>query len=220
MLQRKQFTFYRSFFEAIETITVKHQKADMYTMVCDYALNGILPDMERLTAIQKANMRIIMPFLDTARQKAEAGLLGGSKTKAKQKQTESKIKLNNNINNNINTNNNIKNKINDTASVSEDRSAFDIFWDLYPKKVGKEKARQAFHYTDVPLEELLRALEQQKNSYQWARDDGVFIPNPAVWLAERRWEDELPMLTGSAVKAGGGMGEAEREAIRRMLAEG
>lgn len=216
MLQRKQFTFYRSFFEAIETIPAKHHRADMYSMVCDYALNGNLPDMEKLTAIQKANMRIIMPLLDSARQKAEAGQLGGSKRKADAKQTESKIKNNTNINTNINT----KDKTKDTASVSEESTPFDIFWNLYPKKVGKEKARLAFYNVTVPLEELLNALKKQKYSYQWSEDNGVFVPNAETWLTERRWEDELPMLSGVNIKATGALGEAERDAIRRMLAEG
>ena len=26
---------------------------------------------------------------------------------------------------------------------------------------------------------------------QWCRDGGQFIPNPATWLNQRRWEDEL-----------------------------
>jgi hypothetical protein len=27
-------------------------------------------------------------------------------------------------------------------------------------------------------------------SEQWRRDDGRFIPHPATWLNQRRWEDE------------------------------
>ena len=26
---------------------------------------------------------------------------------------------------------------------------------------------------------------------QWNRDNGQFIPHPATWLNQRRWEDEL-----------------------------
>lgn len=216
MLERKQFTFYRSFFEAIETIPGKHHRADMYRMVCDYALNGRLPELEGLTNIQRANMRIIMPILDSARQKAEAGQMGGSKPKADRKQNESKNKTKTNTKTNTNT----KDKIKDTASVSPEATPFDIFWNVYPRKVGKDKARLAFYRVTVPLEKLLQALEEQKCSYQWIQDDGAFIPNAETWLEQRRWEDELPMLSGAGIKASGVMGETEREAVRRMLAEG
>ena len=34
------------------------------------------------------------------------------------------------------------------------------------------------------------ALERDKRSEQWRRDNGDFIPHPASWLNGRRWEDE------------------------------
>ncbi len=217
MLQRKQFTFYRSFFEAISAIGSKARRAELYDIVCDYALNGTMPDMDALTAIQRSSMRLIMPVLDTARQKAEAGVLGGSKTKAKQKQTVSKgeeeIEMEMDMEVEVETETESKGN---PLSVEE---WFEKFWKLYPKKVGKEQARLAFKRVDVPFSVLQNAIAEQQNSIQWTRENGQYIPNPAVWLAERRWEDELPMLTGSGVKASGVMGEEEREAIRRMLAE-
>lgn len=216
MLQRKQFTFYRSFFEAIETIPGKHHRADMYAMVCDYALNGNLPDIEGLTAIQKANMRIIMPILDSARQKAEAGQLGGSRTKAEFKHQESKDKDKEKMKEKEKN----KTKSKGSALAEGEIDSFEIFWALFPKKVGKELARQAFKRVDVPLSTLKAAIAQQQNSIQWSRENGQYIPNPDTWLSERRWEDELPMLSGGSIQASGIMGDAERDAIRRMLAEG
>lgn len=69
---------------------------------------------------------------------------------------------------------------------------FDQFWQAYPKKVGKQAARKAFHRAKAPVETLLRAIARQKRSDQWSRDGGRFIPNPATWLNQGRWEDELP----------------------------
>ncbi len=37
------------------------------------------------------------------------------------------------------------------------------------------------------------AIEVQKQSEQWTKDNGRFIPNPATWLNQGRWEDELPV---------------------------
>ena len=69
---------------------------------------------------------------------------------------------------------------------------FDCFWRAYPKKMGKAAAKRSFRQVRIPLDRLLQALERQKRSPQWTRDQGRFIPNPATWLNQARWEDELP----------------------------
>lgn len=68
---------------------------------------------------------------------------------------------------------------------------FARFWAAYPRKVGKEAARRAFARAAPSLEQLLAALERQKQTDQWRRDRGRYIPNPATWLSQGRWEDEL-----------------------------
>lgn len=70
------------------------------------------------------------------------------------------------------------------------RGAFDAFWQAYPKKVGKLAAKKAFDKANVPVETLLDALERQKCGEQWQKDNGQYIPNPATWLNQGRWEDE------------------------------
>ena len=40
------------------------------------------------------------------------------------------------------------------------------------------------------LAAMLAAIEQQRASPQWAKDGGQYIPNPATWLRQGRWEDE------------------------------
>ena len=73
----------------------------------------------------------------------------------------------------------------------EDTPEFSAFWDAYPNHKGKTVARQAFERVDVPLQTLLDAIEVQKHSRQWTKDDGEFIPNPSTWLNQRRWEDSM-----------------------------
>jgi hypothetical protein len=70
--------------------------------------------------------------------------------------------------------------------------AFDVFWAAYPRKAGKGDARKAFAKVRADLGTLLSAIEAQKASQQWQREDGRYIPNPATWLNQCRWEDELP----------------------------
>lgn len=78
------------------------------------------------------------------------------------------------------------------AVRGRDPSAFDAFWEAYPKKVSKKAARKAF--AKVPPEVyplLVPALEGQKTSRQWTEEGGRFIPNPSTWLTQGRWEDQL-----------------------------
>ncbi|MPN36404.1 hypothetical protein SDC9_183913 [bioreactor metagenome] len=69
-------------------------------------------------------------------------------------------------------------------------AAFDAFWNAYPKKVGKEAARKAFSKVHVPSDTLIAAIEAQKRSPQWAKDNGQYIPYPAKWLNQGYWENE------------------------------
>lgn len=70
---------------------------------------------------------------------------------------------------------------------------FEVFWQAYPRKAGKDAARRAFDKRK-PSRELvqlmLRAIEQQRQSDQWRKDGGQFIPNPSTWLNQGRWADE------------------------------
>ena len=106
---------------------------------------------------------------------------------------------------------------NPKGSADADRAAdFERFWDSYPNKVNKQGAKKAFMKVDVPVDVLLCALENHKQSAQWVKDGGQFIPHPTTWLNQRRWESELPR-DNSVPKGCSGFGEAELEAIRRML---
>lgn len=79
------------------------------------------------------------------------------------------------------------------SNTNPTREAFDVFWEAYPRKVGKGDARKAFSKVKADLKTLLSAVDRQKNSVQWQRDGGRYIPNPATWLNQGRWEDELPV---------------------------
>lgn len=72
---------------------------------------------------------------------------------------------------------------------------FNQFWTAYPKHIAKQSAVKAFEKLkpdEKLLEAMLKAIARQKESKQWEKDSGAFIPYPATWLNQRRWEDELP----------------------------
>lgn len=78
----------------------------------------------------------------------------------------------------------------DIDILCANQEAFDAFWKAYPKKKNKVDAKKAFAKVNVPLQTLLDAIERQKQSAQWTKDGGQFIPYPATWLNRGAWEDE------------------------------
>lgn len=83
-------------------------------------------------------------------------------------------------------------------------SLFDDFWNNYPRKIGKQKCTNWFriHKVDKPLlDKMLNAINEQKQSEQWQRDNGQYIPHPYTWLNQGRWEDETEIdLTAKPTK--------------------
>lgn len=80
-----------------------------------------------------------------------------------------------------------------TREARSTDDGFERFWVAYPRKTGKDAALRAFrkrHPTRGLLEQILTALEAHKESAQWQRDGGQYIPNPATWLNQGRWQDE------------------------------
>lgn len=85
-MERKQFTFYRSYFEAVSNLPKTAQTAVLLA-ICDYALNEKAP---KLTGAAGAVFSLIKPTLDTSRRRAELGVNYGKGKKDKAKQTDSK----------------------------------------------------------------------------------------------------------------------------------
>lgn len=75
---------------------------------------------------------------------------------------------------------------------------FEVFWANYPRKAGKEAARKAFEHIAPSgdlFSRMLEAISQQRASPQWTRDGGQYIPYPATWLNQGRWDDEPTAAT-------------------------
>ena len=221
---RNQFTFYRSFAEALRYIRKPAERALAYDAICNYALYGVEPSLDELPDSAALAMAVIKPILDSGKRKAKAGQHGGSKPKANDKQNESKTKANasNEEANGKQEKEQEQDKEQDkeqmlyTPASKPKQEAFDKFWSIYPKKVGKEAARKAFSRVKVPVDTLTAAILAQKRSMQWQRDGGQYIPNPATWLNQGRWEDVLETQTTEKIESGWQMGESELAAIRAI----
>jgi hypothetical protein len=75
----------------------------------------------------------------------------------------------------------------------EDDLLFPEFWNIYPKKQGREAARIA--WLKIPSiknewPKIQDALAWQVKSADWTKEGGEYIPAPAKYLSEKRWMDE------------------------------
>lgn len=93
-----------------------------------------------------------------------------------------------------NTNTNLNSSSLSSSSLNSPDPEFEQFWIDYPRKVGKKAARRAWGKArdKPPLDAILAALRVQRESEQWQKDGGQYIPHPATWLNEGRWADQLP----------------------------
>ena len=70
---------------------------------------------------------------------------------------------------------------------------FNRFWDVYPKKASKKKAREKFlslaKKGKLPdIDRHVDIIESWKKTEKWV---GGFIPHPTTWLNGELWDDEL-----------------------------
>lgn len=77
---------------------------------------------------------------------------------------------------------------------------FDEFYKAYPVHKGKRDAQRAFAKAikTTSLETMLAAIDRQKRSPDWLRENGRFIPHPATWLNRGQWDDEVERPPGAA----------------------
>jgi hypothetical protein len=62
---------------------------------------------------------------------------------------------------------------------------------VYPRKSGKRAALKAWKKPGrPPTDRLIAAVQAQAESADWRRDGGQYVPNPATWLNQGRWDDE------------------------------
>jgi hypothetical protein len=84
---------------------------------------------------------------------------------------------------------------NGNVNVTRSRilKGFDRFWKVYPRKRSQgiaEKVWARINPSEELQDRIINAIEQAKNSAEWLKDGGQYIPYPASWLNSKGWEDE------------------------------
>ncbi len=68
--------------------------------------------------------------------------------------------------------------------------------------MAKGDARKAFGQTQAirpPMKYLIEAVQKHCKQEAWMKDDGKFIPHPATWLRQERWEDQIEVVLPGVV---------------------
>lgn len=91
-----------------------------------------------------------------------------------------------------------------SPAYSED---FLAFWAAYPRKVGKGAAWKAWRQEKPGRDACLAAVEAARSTEQWTRERGRFIPHPATWIRQRRFEDGAGGDTPASRVSGRDLGE-------------
>ena len=67
---------------------------------------------------------------------------------------------------------------------------FETFWINYPKKKSKATALKAWKSKKPRIDDVMFALSWQKESSDWTKSNGQFIPYPASYINAEGWKDE------------------------------
>ena len=215
---RKQFTFYASFFEAIQELP-DGQREQVYDAVCAFALRNEKLEVETLP--QRIAMKLIMPTLISSRAKSLAAQRKNRSCPSKSKnkvEDKNEHELKDEIETEYDSGESEGSAQGEFVRLQKD---FDIFWDAYPVKLDRQGAWLAWLEQKPQADAVMQALERWKLSTIWQDDSGRFIPQAKKFLTQG-YAAQLPPKP--AAKSGalpmgatGEMGEAEREAIRRAM---
>lgn len=80
----------------------------------------------------------------------------------------------------------VKSKVNNCALDD----GFLEFWNAYPKKKNKADAEKAWKKAKPNIYTVLSALSWQKETKDWRKQNGQFIPYPASYINANGWLDE------------------------------
>lgn len=76
-----------------------------------------------------------------------------------------------------------------------DNSAFDRFWQKYPKKQKRLKSQKAWRKLNPDpelIERIIKDVQQRRETFDWQKENGKYVPLPENYLNDQRWTDELP----------------------------
>lgn len=211
---RNQFTFYRSYFEAIEPLPKKDRSA-IILAVCEYGLYETEP--KGLSPVAMACFNLIRPTLDSGRRKAASGKQGGKSSKQSASKPQAPGKQSAREKEREKEEEKEIEKENECKGIASEANSFAAFFSAYPRQSYEDEARDAWAALDPDdLPAVLASLDRWKASDAWTVEGGKYIPCAAKWLGKGLWRDVPPACALKQRE----LSPDEVAAIERMVAEG
>lgn len=212
--RNESFVFYRSFMEALDDLPAEQYKAAM-SAILHYGIDGELPS--DVDPVVQALFKLMKPQVDANVKRRNSGRSGADKrwndgkaiandskpivndskhmaSDSKPMATPCEPIANANANANANVNANVNTPPNPPSQGdSAPDPRFEDFWKEYPKKVGKQDALKAWkkiHPSAALVTTIMSTLGRAKDTDQWRRDGGRYVPNPSTWLNQGRYDDD------------------------------
>lgn len=82
-------------------------------------------------------------------------------------------------------------RVQERPVAKDKQEGFDDWWSAYPRKIAKKPASQAWAALNKKDKQAARA---GLNTYEFSKETR-YIPHPATWLRQRRWEDAVTKET-------------------------
>jgi len=89
----------------------------------------------------------------------------------------------------------------ESAGAKADDQAWVRFWELYPRKVAKPAALRAWNAAIKTTEPDLIVIGLGRHLPSMKANDPKFVPHPATWLNNARWNDEPEPIKSTGTKA-------------------
>ena len=188
----ESFNAYHSYLKAIEPLN-DAERGRLFTACLQYSMTGEAPEL-------KGNERFVFPSMaaqiDRDKEKYASRCRKNAENISKRWGTTVYDSKNRIPTDTKHTKDKDKDKDNTPHSPPTGASElFDLFWAEYPKnrRTGKAKCASWFkvHRPDEQtVQAMVQAIRYLKTTEQWTRDGGQYIPMPATFLNQRRWEDD------------------------------
>lgn len=238
-MERTQFTFYESFFKAISRIKKKSDQADAYNIICKYALMQEEPDLDSVSDSTAIAFELLRPVLDKAKERAESGKRGGSKSKGSGENSEVTPKENGSK---TEANGKLpareKEKEKEIEIEIENDSVYGASAPTRAPEQQDEFCQKAKRFTAPTVQEVADYCRERGNQVDAQRFVDYYTANGwrvgknpmKDWKAAvRTWEKQEGLSPAPVAPrwgkpeipkgASGQLGEAELAAIQRVLAE-
>ena len=73
-------------------------------------------------------------------------------------------------------------------------SLFEKIWEIYPRQINRIDALTAFeelNATEELVNEMIKAINEQKKQENWNVDGGKYIPHLSTWIKKEKWKDKV-----------------------------